>query len=188
MNNKWRKSLSISMLVISLFLFASRAYRLSRDTAASHDVHGGVFRERGMIETKLIHCVNLPALVLSAPVRLPLSNAAIGPETLYIGQGFFFSYGDLTYLIVIFLFWWWVGKQIDERARKPLRGSVRWLYGLFTVLSLALTAIGILSLTPLAPRLYLSASPDWEYPIAALLWGTLLSAYFIAEVRRSSRG
>lgn len=144
-----------------------------------------------MPETKIIHCVNLPALILSAPVRLPLSNIAIGPIDLYAGKGFSFSYGDVTYLIVIFFFWWWAGKQIDERRiwipvggpRAALSSWMRSLYSVLAVLSLALACLSLASMTSLGFSLHLRASSDGlEYPIFGALWGVLLSAYFITRV------
>jgi len=138
-----------------------------------------------MLETQVLNCLNLPALVLSAPIRIWWEYP------LYIGKGFGFFTSDVAYLIAIFFFWWWTGKQIDERRiwvpvgepRAALSSWMRSLYSVLALLSLALASMSLASMTPLGFSLRLRTSSDgFEYPIFGALWGVVLSAYFITRV------
>lgn len=147
-----------------------------------------------MAETRIMFCLNLPALILSAPIRIPLMAYSIGGAEIYYGKRFDFNYGDIAYLVAIFFFWWWVGKQIDEQRigthmrapRPPLSRRTRLLYSVLAIPSLALASMGLISLTPLGFTLHLVSSEDQlEAGISGALWGSLLFAYFIKRLRES---
>ena len=185
---KWRRLLPILMLLISLGLYGFASYRLWRFTRGGHAGHGLIYFERSMWETYVLFGLNLPASVACSPVRMPLFNTPIGPFEFYVGKGFFFSYGDAVHFTAIYFFWWWAGKQLDERMNTPPGRSARICYCVLAGMSCLLGLLGILTLSPWATALHLRGGERWQDWIiggAAIVWGSVLGTYFVASIRSS---
>jgi hypothetical protein len=192
MKRKWIKTLSISALLITLTLYGSRSYRIWQqiESRVPGGYYHGIFEET-MLESKIMLSLNLPALLLSAPVRLPLDNTVI----FYGHRAFAFAYSDIVYLLTVFFFWWWVGKQFDERAgtsaspgqRPPLGRRAWWIYLILAIFSVLFAAMGFIAFTPLGSTLGLAPSshPGPHPEIASLVWGIVLSWYFISRLRQN---
>jgi hypothetical protein len=119
-----------------------------------------------MWETKVLNSLNLPALILSSPVRLWWERPIV------IGKGFGVFTGDVAYLVAIFVFWWWIGKQIDDwSSREALAPSVyrkrRLFYGGVVILAIALTVLGVASLLPRFGK-------QFQFSVPAIIWGLSL--------------
>src|SRR4051812_7504542 len=99
-HKKWRWISATSGLVIAVSLFVLRSYHLwveisSRDPRGFYD---GCCLEFDRWETKVLNTLNIPALILSSPVR------AWWDRPLYIGRGFGLFTSDIAYLVFICLF------------------------------------------------------------------------------------
>jgi hypothetical protein len=172
----WRWAMAVSGFALAVSLMAFRSYQLWM--GAQTRVPGGFYDrcclDLEMWETKVLNSINLPALILTAPVRIWWEHP------IYTGRGFGVMLSDLAYLLVIAVFWWWVGKQLDDfaSANTPKRSvAVRLIYYISTLLSMATTIVGFLAL---AMR---RIPAPFYFGISCVLWGASLSVYLVFRLR-----
>ena len=183
MTRRWRVRLSVVLLCLTASLFTVRSVRMWNE--AESRVSGGFYddccRDLRMVETKLINCLNLPAVILVAPIRVLLW------KPIYISRGIALFYSDIVLFVAVFAFWWWVGKQLDDRRRAMgLTRSGLWCYASLALLSCALTAVGAATLLTGFTRWGSSLNWGPEYAISAIVWGLLLAAYSFFRLRRGT--
>jgi hypothetical protein len=170
---RWQWQVAASAVCLTVLLIASRSYRLwhlvnSRSPGGFYD---HCCMELEMWETKLLEWVNLPALILSAPVRA-------WDHTIYVRRGFGILASDLAYLLATGLFWWWVGKQFDQGWRPA--GSVdRAVYYVLAALGILLVVAGskILVTTRGLDSFALNIS------VSLICWGIFFSSSFTYRIR-----
>ncbi len=178
MNRKWRILLSFSNVAIAVALFASREYRLWHRLYPS-----GPSGYMEMIETRMTTALDLPALIISAPIRNSLSGSLT--RSLY--------YSDVVFFGAVFLFWWWVGTQIDHHVVgrgqrvKAIWAATKWerlMYVMMAIVALGLTVVGLVWMTPLGVYIRpVNEPPVNEFSISSVLWGLGLLIFSIAKVR-----
>lgn len=119
-------------------------------------------------------CVNAPAFVSSNllgnirgwrsfPAERALDGAAFGDV-------------DVTYYVLLFVSWWWIGWRIDLRERHNSRTTLAalcWLAGGVLALTLAYAGAHILHISESSS----SVSGQRAISISMFCWGLVLSCY-----------
>lgn len=168
---RWSIILSVSNLLLAtlLFLLGQQEFKsLARSPGAFYE--GSV----GYTPTaqKVSYCFNVPALVISAPIRHWLMGHIM------MG-GFWVTYGDIEYLVTVFLFWWWLGLTIRNNHRPEPRTAIKAVERVIALL-LSLTLL-YASITGLFGR---SMVPH-SILVSMALWGLGLLCY--ASIRRDGK-
>jgi hypothetical protein len=167
---RWRRVLGASAVSIAVLLIVSRSYRLWMETSSrAPGFYDHCCRDLEMLETKIFNSLNLPAVVLTAPARWWWDRP------LYTGLGWGITTGDVENLIGIGLFWWWIGKQCDQKWRATDILD-RIVYHSLAILGVLMVVAGF---AILVRKEFLEAP---EIFISFLAWGFLLSCYFIHRI------
>ena len=180
---KWRIILPIINLVIAILLslLGTREYRTFRAT------HPSFAYEPNFVyipPAELVSsCINVPPFVLSnllgnsrvwKAVRagVPMNGAAFGDIS-------------LTFYVLLFLFWCWIGWRIDVTSRHRRRtklAAVFWAGSALLSLFLAYAGTQIF----LVSRPYGDVSGEDALGISMLVWGLGLCSYCVLAARGAS--
>lgn len=177
MQFKFRRIIPILAVLLAVLLMTSRSFRLWKETErrlAAGGFYDDCCRDLRMWETKVLNSVNLPAVILSSPIRIWWEYP------IYSGKGFGIFTSDIAFIIAIYFFWWWIGIQLDSQRPSKMHLRSRLAYGGLAVLALALFLLGIASLMP-------KYGHHIGFPIASILWGAGIAVYSIEKVRRRER-
>jgi hypothetical protein len=120
-------------------------------------------------------CVNAPAFVFSNLLGNIRGWRSFRAERALGGAAF--GDVDVTYYVLLFVFWWWIGWRIDLRARHNSRTTLAalfWLAGSLLALTLAYAGAHILHISESSSS---SVSGQRAISISMFCWGLILSCY-----------
>jgi len=156
---KWRITLSLANVVMAAVLFRLGLDEVKRNS----DSHANPAPEYVPTAQRISYCMNLPPFVarnITVNYLLPKYRSRLR------------YHEGADYYILVFLFWWWMGAQIDRRGNpcvpaKPLN-----------VIGCALGLIASLALLFLAGTRFaegwstLRLAAGFLMPTSAVIWGT----------------
>jgi len=179
---KWRITLSLFNLAaaIGFSVLGMSEYSAFRQS------HPGVFHEgsAAYIPTAQLvsYCMNSPSFVLSNL----LGNARMW-RSLWGGKllgGYVFDNVNVSFYLVLLLFWWWIGWIVDLRKRHNHSkfASLGWVITALLSLALAFGGIDILRTSEFPSG---NVPGGRAIPISMLVWGLALFGYCAAVISRS---
>lgn len=176
----WRIILSLGNLLAALGLSAI-GLRQAEAFFRANPPHDNVLPYASVAELAC-YCWNAPALVLSN-----LSGEIPAWREFWPGSwpGVFWGRNVSTsFLLFVFLFWWWIGWRLDVRSRPTQRSRI--------IMVLTNSAGLLFSFYLIYSSAYLLLRRMWEFrwaggpaiPLSILVWGGGLLVYFLAVFLR----
>jgi hypothetical protein len=166
---KWRIALSLSNVLIAIVLF-----RLGVNEARRYSFpHANLAPEYVPTAQRISYSMNLPPFVarnLTGNLLVRRYRVATGVWDRWVTSSRYHE--GANYYVLVFLFWWWIGGQIDRRGnpRHVARPIDILGYSLGMLSSLALFYIAATAFADGWTTLRLAAG--FLIPISAVIWGT----------------
>jgi hypothetical protein len=170
---RWQWQAAASAVCVAVLLIVSRSYRLWHLVSTRPPgFYDHCCLDLEMWETKAFNAINLPALILAAPVRM------LWDRPLYTGVGFGLLTSDIENILAIWVFWWWIGKQFDQGWR-PAGAVDRALYDILAFFGILMVVAGveILITTRGLDSFALNIS------VSMAIWGILFSGSLFYRIR-----
>lgn len=121
------------------------------------------------------YCLNFPAFVISGPIRLPTATTYI-----FQSERWFMQVSDAVYIIVVFGFWWWLGRTIDRPHNLETRRNSAPILALYILLVLA--AISVLAIC-IVETIKNELNVGRVLPICGIVWSLILLALFAGRLK-----
>jgi len=168
---KWRIALSLANVLIAVVLF-----RLGANEARRYSFpHANLAPQYVPTAQRISYSMNLPPFVarnLTGNLLVRRYRVATGVWDRWVTSSRYHE--GANYYVLVFLFWWWIGGQIDRR------GNPRQVARPIDILGYSLGVLGSLALFYIAGTAFvdgwatLRLAAGFLIPISAVIWGIAL--------------